>query len=394
MDKSPVRAESEDVYMRITRIEPLVVHVNRRGDWVFVLVHTDEGITGLGEASHNTNDALAVALIHQHAEALIGQDPLRIEALWHGLNRRHDGRVAHTVLSAIEQALWDVMGQYLGVPIRTLFGGAVRERVRLYANVNRHVTDRTPEGFARAAAQAVAEGLTAVKLAPFDEVRGTDGVRTGPGAAWRRGVERVRAVREAIGEDVELLVDCHGRFDEPGALRVAEALAPCDLFWLEEPVPHTMTDALERITARVPMPTASAESVFSVEGFAPFLTRRVVDVIMPDVKHCGGLLEMKRIAGAARMTGVLVAPHSPSGPVSSAAGAQVMSTATNFLILEYAWGEAHWRADLLDPPERVEDGHLVLPDGPGLGHRLNMEVVEEHRVRQPSARDSSTALAV
>lgn len=380
--------------MRITGVEPVVVHVNHRGDWVFCLVHTDAGITGLGEASHNTNDALAVELIRQHGAALQGRDPLAIESIWAALNRRHDGRVAHTVVSAIEQALWDVMGQHLGVPIRTLFGGALRDRARLYANVNRQVQDRTPEGFARAAAQAAAEGFTAVKLAPFDEVRGTDQVRTGPRAAWQQGVARVRAVREAIGAGVELLVDCHGRFDERGALRVAEALAPLDLYWLEEPVPHTMTDALERITARAPMPIASAESVYAIEGFTPFLTRRVVDVIMPDVKHCGGLLEMKRIAGAARMAGVLVAPHSPSGPVSSAAGAQVMSTVTNFSILEYAWGEASWRPELLDPPERIEGGHLELSSESGLGHRLNMDVVEEHRARQASARDSSTALPV
>lgn len=380
--------------MKITHIEPVVVRVNHRGDWVFVLVHTDAGLTGLGEASHNTSDRMALASIAQYSEALTGEDPTRIQALWHRMAKRHDGRVAHTVVSAIEQALWDILGQSLGVPIRALLGGAVRERIRLYANINRHVRDRAPAGFARAAEQAVAQGFAAVKLAPFDEVRSADQPRTGPRAGWRAGVERVRAVRAAIGDEVELLVDCHSRFDEAGALAVAEELADCRLYWLEEPLPHTMPDALARVTARAPMATASTESVFGIEAFAPFLTRRVVDFIMPDVKHCGGIMELHRIAGAARATGVLVAPHSPSGPVSTAAGAQVMSTATNFAILEYAWGEADWRADLLDPPERVENGYLHLPEGPGLGHRLNLPVVHAHRAEAASARDSSTALPV
>ncbi len=380
--------------MRISRIEPVTVHVNHRGDWVFCLVHTNEGITGVGEASHSTNDALAVALLEQWGRRLAGRDPLQIEAIPAAIASKHGGRVEHTVSSAVEQALWDIMGQRLGVPIRTLFGGQLRDRIRLYANINRHVRDRSPKGFARAASQAVAQGFTAVKLAPFDEVTGRDHARTGPTAPWEPGLERIRAVREAIGEEVELLVDCHGRFDEAEAVRVAEALRDQRLFWFEEPVPHALTDGLERITQVSPMPTASAESVYALEGFRPFVTRRVVDVLMPDVKHCGGLLELKQIAGAARMSGLAIAPHSPSGPVSSAHSAQVVSTLRNFLILEYAWGEAEWRSALLDPPERIEAGYLMLSDRPGLGHRLNTNVVAEHRITAPTDRDSSTALPI
>ncbi len=365
----------------IERLETQVVHVNRRGDWVFCLIHTNEGITGLGEASHGLNDALVVATLAQYGKRLVGQDPTRIEAIWASLDNKHAGRVEHTALSAIEQALWDILGQRLGVPIRALLGGEVRDRVRLYANINRHVADRSPAGFAAAARQAAEQGFTAVKLAPFDEVRGPAHVRTGPRAAWLPGVERVRAVREAIGDAVELAVDCHGRFDVAEALAVARALEECNLFWFEEPLPHTRTDDLARITSAVPMATASAESVYAVEGFAPFLTRRVVDVIMPDVKHDGGVLETKRIAGAARATGILVAPHNPAGPVSTAATAQVVSTLSNFLILEYAWGEVDWRADLLEPAERIEDGYLVLPEGPGLGHRLNPDMVAARRAK-------------
>jgi galactonate dehydratase len=375
--------------MKITNITTQIVHVNHRGDWVFVLVHTDAGVTGLGEASHSGNDALVEAVVDHFRQLLVGEDPRRIEAIWQRLARLDGGRIAHTALSAIEQALWDILGQHLGAPVHVLFGGAVRTRLRLYANINRHVRERSPEGFARAARQAVGEGFTAIKLAPFDELRAPDHVRAGSHAAWRPGVERVRAVRAAIGDAVELAVDCHGRMDASEAITVGRALADCNLFWYEEAVHHTHVDDLARVTEAAPMPTASAESVFGMEGFRPFLTRRVVDVIMPDVKHDGGLLETKQIAAAARMNQILVAPHNPAGPVATAASAQVISTASNFYILEYAWGEVEWRASLLEPAERIEDGYLVLSEEPGIGHRLNEAVVDAHRKSAASTLDSS-----
>ncbi len=374
---------------RITEIEPIIVHVNRRGDWVFLQVHTDIGITGLGEASHSLNDALLLSVVDVFREHLIGRSPFEIARIWQELAHLDGGRVTHTALSAIEQALWDILGQRLGAPIHALFGGALRDRIRLYANINRHVTDRSPQGFARAANQAVAEGFTAIKIAPFDELRRTDHVRTGAGAAWHRGVERVEAVRAAIGEGIELAVDCHGRMEASEAIRVARALAHLDLLWYEEPVPHRFTNELARVSRSVPMPTASAESVFALEGFRPFLTRSVVDVVMPDVKHAGGLVETKQIGSAARMRQVLVAPHNPSGPVATVASGHVVSTLSNFLILEYAWGEVPWRAGLISPPEPIQAGYLLLGHAPGLGHRLNPDVVAEHRSRQASTADSS-----
>jgi galactonate dehydratase len=259
----------------------------------------------------------------------------------------------------------------------------------LYANINRHVRERSPEGFARAASQAVAEGFTAIKLAPFDELGQRDHTRTGSHAAWLPGVARVRAVRQAIGDHIELAVDCHGRMEASEALLVAKALADCKLFWYEEPVRHDQVEDLAYITQRASMPTASGETLFGLAGFRPFLTRRVVDVLMPDVKHDGGLLETRYIAEAARMTDLLVAPHNPSGPVANVASGHVSATLRNFYILEYAWGEVDWRADLLLPREPVVDGHLVLPDSPGLGYRLNLDMLAAHQVRQASVLDSA-----
>lgn len=375
--------------MQITALEPVIVHVNHRGDWLFVQVHTDVGMTGLGEASHSGNDALAVAVLAHYGRLLAGSDPLQIEAAIRRMAKLDAGRIGHTVLSGIEQALWDILGQRLGVPVHVLFGGSLRQRLRLYANINRHVRERTPAGFAEAARQAVGEGFGAIKLAPFDELNAPDHIRTGPQAAWRAGVARVQAVRAAIGDAVELAVDCHGRMDASEALLVAQALADCGLFWYEEPVPDHQIDDLAQITARAPMPTASAESLFGMEGFAPFLSRRVVDVLMPDVKHDGGLLATKQIAGAAAMHQLLVAPHNPAGPVATAATAQVISTVPNFYILEYAWGEVDWRAGLLTPAERIEDGYLVLSQEPGIGHRLDPEMLAAHRRSDAAVVDSS-----
>ena len=375
--------------MKIQSISTVFVRVNHRGDWLHIIVETDAGITGVGEASHSSNDALCVAVVDQFAQALVGGDPRQIARIRQMLRHKNGGRFYNTALSGLEQALWDVLAQSLGVPLHVLFGGAVRDRLRLYGNINRHVQDRSPAGFARAARQAADEGFTAIKMAPFDELRHPYRYRTGPNADWRAGVARVRAVRKAIGDDVELAVDCHSRMEVSEAVIVGQELADVDLFWYEEPVAYTDPEGLAAVAARVPQPIASAESIYGIEGFRPFTAERCVDVIMPDVKHCGGILELNEIAAAARMKQVLVAPHNPAGPLSTAATAQAASTWPNFYILEYAWGEVEWRPDLLTPPERIEDGHLLLSQEPGLGHRLNPQIVEAFRSAGASSADSS-----
>lgn len=375
--------------MRITQIEAIVVHVSPRGDWVFVQVHTDAGLVGLGEASHGSNDRQVVLAVQQFEQRLAGHDARQIRRLWSLLHSPLAGRAVQTAASAIEQALWDLLGQSLGVPIHSLLGGATCDTLRLYANINRHVRDRSPEGFARAASAAVSEGFDAIKLAPFDELRTPSHRRTGPRATWRAGVERVEAVRDAIGPDVELMVDCHGRMEPSEALQVGLALAPLDLAWLEEPVPSAIPCQLGQLAARLPMPIASAESCYALEGFAPFLCDRVADILMPDVKHDGGVAETLAIAQAARMRHLLVAPHNPAGPVSTAATAHVAAVMSNLLIVEYAWGEVPWRAALVEPAERIERGHLRLPQGPGLGHRLRDELVQQHLSGAPRDDDSS-----
>ena len=351
----------------------------RRGGWLFVRVHTDAGLVGLGEASQGGDDDLVRAYVERRLKReLVGRDPRQVEPLATGLLARASGRVEATGVSAVEQALWDVWGQALGQPIWALLGGRHRDRVVLYANVNRATFDRSPAGFAESARRAVGDGFRAVKCAPFDDVSYRFPDREANLRGIAAGIERIAAIREAIGGGVRLMVDCHSRFDVPTAIQVARELEPLDLAWLEEPVPSTDLDGLERIREHSPMPIAGGESLVGRTGFWEAVRRRVLDVIMPDVKHVGGILELRKVAALAEPARVSVSPHNPSGPVSTLASVHVCATIPNFLALEYPWGETPWRGELLTPPEVLSDGAIAIPDRPGLGFALNEETVREH----------------
>jgi galactonate dehydratase len=185
-------------------------------------------------------------------------------------------------------------------------------------------------------------------------------------------------MREAVGADVALMVDCHSFFDVELAVRVATRLEPLGLAWYEEPVPPEQVEDTSRIRSRIRQPMAGGELLFGVAGFAPLTRNRAVNVIMPDVKHCGGLLELSRIASMAEADGVKVAPHNPSGPVSTAASIQVCSFLGNFNFLELQWGEVTWRKDLLNPPEIFKDGSIRVPEQPGFGVELDEGVIRSH----------------
>jgi galactonate dehydratase len=281
-------------------------------------------------------------------------------------------RVAATAASAVEQALWDLRAQHEGVGLATLLGAAPEvESVPLYANVNRATVDRSPAGFAANTARAVAEGFRSVKLAPFDEVAyGT------PPDDRRRlaepGLARVAAVRATVSPEVRVLVDCHCRFDVPSALEIAAALAELDVGWLEDPVPYE--DGPEDVLAvrrAAPLPIATGERLIGAAAFVPFLEAGAADYYLPDVKHIGGIGELLKLAELSRDRGVWITPHNPSGPISTLASASALASVAHAAPLEFAWGEVAWRSSVLDPPERIEGGALVLPTGrPGLGARL------------------------
>jgi len=364
--------------LRVTGFELLPVRATERTVWLFVRLRTDVGLTGLGEASEDADRMRSE--LRGFFELIEGKTPLDIGAYrqrGEGIAAKGD-LVSATAFGAIEQALWDLAGKALEVPTCTLFGGRVRDSLDSYANINRATKPRTPEGFARIAKAAAQDGFRAIKAAPFDGFPAPGSSQSEIDEAVEIGIASVSAMREAVGPNVELMVDCHSFFDVTLAERVAHQLEPQDLAWYEEPVPPERVEDTREINQRIQQPMAGGELLYGVAGFAPLSRDRAVDVIMPDVKHCGGLLEMTRIAAVAEADNVTVAPHNPSGPVSTAGSIQICAVLRNFRLLEFQWGEVDWRSEILDPPEQFENGTILVPERPGFGIELNEKVVSAH----------------
>jgi len=352
------------------------VHVNHRGDWVFVRLVTHSGLEGVGELRAGTDYAGRLKAAREIGEWIRGRDARRIEAFLDEAGKRTKTWDERCAVSAFEQALWDLLGKHLKVPVHVLLGGACRDEVRVYANINRATTDRTPKGFARNAAQAVRDGFDAVKLAPFDGMKSP--ARNLEEA--RPALDCMQAVREAIGPTTDLLIDCHCLMTPQTAVEAAPLFAELDLFWYEQPTSEKDLDVCVDVTRRCGMTVAGGEQRNSLAEFWDVLNVKAMDVVMPDVTVVGGLMELKRIGDAAAARGVPTAPHGPFSPVSLAAGAHVVMTQPSFLILEYAWGETPWREDLVVPQESITKSRLRLPDGPGLGIELNQDLLEQYSV--------------
>lgn len=362
------------ITVKITQLELETVRVNERETWVFVLIHTDAGLTGLGELNPSAPRSLCIDALRRLGRRLVGRDPRRIEALYAELRGEVSDLVGVRALSALELCLWDLRGQSLEAPIHALLGGACQDAIRLYANITRATPSRTPEAFARSAAGAVADGFTAVKLAPFAGKRPIGRID-----GLEEPLECVRAVRRAVGPYVDVMLDCYGLFSAEAGLDLVEALAGVDLYWLEEPVAGDDLDGYLEVKAGCPVPLAGGEDYEFLDGFWPALERRAFDIAMPDVGVVGGICELDRVASAAESRGMRVAPHGPFGPVTLAASAQVVATHRGFLTLEYPWGLNDWRAGLVEPAECIEGSYYRLPDKPGLGVALNPTVLAAHR---------------
>jgi len=376
--------------LRVTKFDLLPVRASARTVWLIVRLHTDVGLTGLGEASDafgfaNTT-AQDAARMQSELSAFFnmvnGKSALDIGAYraLGGPVAAKGGLISATAFSAIEQALWDLAGKALDVPTYTLFGGRIRDVLPVYANINRATTTRTPSGFAATAKLAVAEGFRAVKAAPWDGFPPAGSAASATDAAVENGIACTVAMRDAVGPDVDVMVDCHSFFDVAQAERVAKRLEPLKLAWYEEPVAPEKIEETREIRRRIQQPMAAGEVLYGVAGFAPLIRNKTVNIIMPDVKHCGGLLELTHIAAAAELDGVDVAPHNPSGPISTAASAQVCAVLKNFTLLELQWGEVGWRSDLLKPQERFERGTLRVSDRPGFGIELDDAVARAHGI--------------
>ena len=356
---------------RITGVRTVVVGAGWR-NYVFVLIETDGGITGLGEASLGGQTHAVRGAVRDLEPLLLGADPGRIEHLWQQAYRHAFWRGGVTFLSAlagVEVALWDIKGQALGVPIHALLGGRVRDRIRAYANGPR---GETPEEVARSAADLVARGFTALKFAPFGAT---------PHLVPRRvidaAVATTRAVREAVGPDVELMIDAHGRLSPAAAVRAADALAPFGIMFFEEPCLPEHAPSLIRLARRLPIPVAVGERHATRWAVDDLLASRTIAVLQPDIVQTGGIAEARRIAALAEAHFVAVAPHNPWSWVNTVASLHLDAVTPNFLIQEVLTEPEPWKdAIVIEPPVMDGEGFFAPPAAPGLGIRLDEAAAE------------------
>jgi galactonate dehydratase len=361
--------------MKITGLKTFIANVQRT-NFVFVKLYTDEGFEGVGEATLEWKTMTVVAALEELERVLIGRNPFEVDAIVEQLHRDsywRTGAVFRTALGGIEAALLDIKGKALGVPVFELLGGKFRDRVACYAN-HWFFGATTPEQYADKARNAVAMGYRALKWDPFDIAD-----REMDRKQRRETIEIVEAVRDAVGPDVDLMLDVHGRLDVPTAIAMCKALAPFDLRWIEEPTPPENIDALADVRAHSPVPIASGERWFEPGRFQEALNKKAVDILQPDVSHAGGMGETKRIAHMAHTNLIPIAPHNPVGPVMNAMTLHVSVAIPNFSVFETVSVDVPWRKELVRETLRFEDGFLLAPTAPGLG----VELIEEACARFP-----------
>ncbi|HWL55009.1 MAG TPA: galactonate dehydratase [Chthoniobacteraceae bacterium] len=376
--------------MKITAIETHVCHARMR-NWIFVKVLTDQpGLWGWGEATLEWHTRSVVGAIEDLAQLLIGEDPRRIEHLWQVMYRQHfwhgNGIVRGTAISGIDIALWDLLGKIHGVPCHQLWGGPVRDFVRLYCHLGGGKMEAFYEtspadapAFAELALAAVADGFTAFKCMAVPETASLEGLRP-----IHYAEACVAAMREAVGPEIDIMVDCHARPSPRMGMRFAKALDPYGLYFLEEPCWPEAMEELARIQEAVSTPIASGERLVSQYAFRELFERRAVSVVQPDITHCGGLSEARRIATMAEAYRVSVAPHNPQGPVSTAASLELGFSIPSYIICESVHCDVPWRDEVVSESFTVEpEGRLVRPSTrPGLGIEINEAEVARHPFQQ------------
>ncbi|HLJ32785.1 MAG TPA: mandelate racemase/muconate lactonizing enzyme family protein [Ktedonobacteraceae bacterium] len=368
--------EAGEKLMKIVDVKTHVLGTVWR-NLTIVRVITDEGLEGIGEVRMvNHTDALLGYLTEAVPNHVLGHDPVNIEALVRRMYRDdydRAGEIAMAALASIEIACWDILGQSLGLPVYQLLGGAVRDHIKAYAN-GWYKVERTPQEFHHAAQKVIAKGYRALKFDPF----GT-GYYELERAEKNRAIALVEAVRDAIGPETELLVEMHGRFNPATAIEIAHELEPFHPSWIEEPVPPENIAALKKVTDKVRIPVATGERMHTPYDFRPLFEMQAADIIQPDITHFGGLLSAKKLAATAEVYYMLVAPHNVGGPISTATALHFAASTPNFKIQEHFndFSDEWVKTSAPGNPE-VVDGYFALPQGPGLGVRLNEEIIHEH----------------
>jgi len=363
--------------MKITDIE--TIFVDR---YLFVQVHTDEGITGLGESGAWGYLEPSAAVVEKWKDYLIGQDPLRIEHHWQYLYRwsHFRGAAIMGALSAIDIALWDIAGKHLGVPCYQLLGGKCRDKARVYY----HVFGHTKEELIAGCVEAKEMGFTAVgHLTPFlDEPREVPYFKT-HADKMHDAIETVGRYREAVGNDVDLCIEIHRRLAPHEAIVLARGIEPYHPFFYEDPILPDNMDAMALVAQHIAIPIATGERLHTIYEFEMLLQRGAVQYVRPDVCMAGGLTHSKKIAALAEAHHVGVVPHNPLSPVSTAACLQLAACIPNFAIQEYPTGELEPpKSEIVETTLRVEDGFLIIPDAPGIGITLAKEAAERFPYRK------------
>jgi L-alanine-DL-glutamate epimerase-like enolase superfamily enzyme len=378
--------------VKITDVQTAVIEGNF--DWILVRVYTDEGVTGLGEAYWGAG---VNELIVEMRPILLGQNPFDIARLYEKLIRGMSGAGSQagatvTAISGVEIALWDLVGRALGTPIYNLFGGRFRDKIRVYADCHCSAGN-TPESNAEKARSIVEAGFTAIKFdldAPNPYTRDisddTDPRRSWYepynrtiGSAERRHMEEVvAAVREAVGPDIMLAMDCHWKYAVSDAILLARALEKYDLLWLEDPVPPENIDAQFKVTSSTSTPICTGENLYRKHGFRELIEKQAADIIAPDIPKMGGLLEAKKVADHADMYYIPVAPHNVASPVGTVAAAHVCAAMSNFLVMEYHAVDVDWWDDLVYGGPIIRNGFIELLDRPGHGLELNEDIARAH----------------
>src|SRR5436190_3282708 len=363
--------------MRITGIETFTVGAGWK-NWLFVKLHTDEGLHGVGEGTLNGFIRTTEAGIRELEHLVIGEDPRRVRALAKRLLDSvslDGGHIHRTVIAAIEFACWDILGKSLGAPVHQLLGGRVRDSVLGYAN-GWYRTERTPQAFLAAARAVIAKGFRAFKVDPFGTAQGFISE-----PELELAADIIGTLRAELPPDTLILIDVHARFTEVEAIRAAHRLAPVNLYWWEEPTTRDRQETVHEVGRRSPIPVATGEMYDTVGQFFTLAAGGGVNIFQPEPMSLGGIANTLAVADLALAHGSYIAPHQSGGPVATAVCLQLAACVPNFLIQEHfdPFNEP-WTRDLVTwaPAIDAGNGHLSLPDGPGLGIDLNVEVAREH----------------
>ena len=355
--------------MKITDIKTFNVFTFRT-NFVFVKIETDAGISGIGEGTLEYKEHALLGAIEDIKRVLIGQDPRQVERICHELYRDsywRVGPVLQSAISAVNMAMWDIKAKACNVPVYEMLGGKVRDSIRMYANVW-FSGAKTPDEFAAAAVAAKEKGVTALKWDPFGKA-----YMYMDNKDLSYSLSIVEAVRGAVGNDVDLLIEGHGRFNIATGIHIANELKQFNPMFFEEPTPPDSFDAIAEVRRKSPVAIAAGERVYSLTQFREFLDKGCADFAQPDMSHCGGISAVMKMAAMAEPHYVAIAPHNPSGPVANACALHLAAAIPGFRILEICLTDVSWRKELTNERVVFEKGNILIPEGVGLGLELNEE---------------------